>query len=449
MRNTFSTISAISTPPGNGGIAVLRVSGEESIAVVNNIFSANLLKRKSHRAVFGRIIYHGKTIDEVVVTLFRAPRSYTGEDVVEISCHGSMYIAQQILDILLENTRLAAPGEFTQRAFLNEKMGLTQAEAVGDLPTAKTKMQHLAAMNQLEGSLHNHILRLSKKLTHYRTMLELEIDFFEQDLDEINRNELIGGLEKLKEELQRLADSGEEGMILKEGLRVSLVGAPNVGKSSIFNSFLQNERAIVTAEAGTTRDFLEEAISLNGYLVRIFDTAGLRETSIQVEKIGISRSYEIIKNSHKVLFIVTEQENEEEFLKLTQIINPKKIIKILNKADLYSEDVIANFRKKGYLIASANVENGLDEIKNILLSDIAISEDDIRSGILNNSRQIAAAKRAIASIDKALDSIKAEMGFEFTAFDLKEASHSLEEIIGRITDDDILNSIFSDFCIGK
>ena len=449
MRNTFSTISAISTPPGNGGIAVLRVSGEESIAVVNNIFSANLLKRKSHRAVFGRIIYHGKTIDEVVVTLFRAPRSYTGEDVVEISCHGSMYIAQQILDILLENTRLAAPGEFTQRAFLNEKMGLTQAEAVGDLLTAKTKMQHLAAMNQLEGSLHNHILRLSKKLTHYRTMLELEIDFFEQDLDEINRNELIGGLEKLKEELQRLADSGEEGMILKEGLRVSLVGAPNVGKSSIFNSFLQNERAIVTAEAGTTRDFLEEAISLNGYLVRIFDTAGLRETSNQVEKIGISRSYEIIKNSHKVLFIVTEQENEEEFLKLTQIINPKKIIKILNKADLYSEDVIANFRKKGYLIASANVENGLDEIKNILLSDIAISEDDIRSGILNNSRQIAAAKRAIASIDKALDSIKAEMGFEFTAFDLKEASHSLEEIIGRITDDDILNSIFSDFCIGK
>jgi tRNA modification GTPase len=449
MRNTFSTISAISTPPGNGGIAVLRVSGEESIAVVNNIFSANLLKRKSHRAVFGRIIYHGKTIDEVVVTLFRAPRSYTGEDVVEISCHGSMYIAQQILDILLENTRLAAPGEFTQRAFLNEKMGLTQAEAVGDLLTAKTKMQHLAAMNQLEGSLHNHILRLSKKLTHYRTMLELEIDFFEQDLDEINRNELIGGLEKLKEELQRLADSGEEGMILKEGLRVSLVGAPNVGKSSIFNSFLQNERAIVTAEAGTTRDFLEEAISLNGYLVRIFDTAGLRETSNQVEKIGISRSYEIIKNSHKVLFIVAEQENEEEFLKLTQIINPKKIIKILNKADLYSEDVIANFRKKGYLIASANVENGLDEIKNILLSDIAISEDDIRSGILNNSRQIAAAKRAIASIDKALDSIKAEMGFEFTAFDLKEASHSLEEIIGRITDDDILNSIFSDFCIGK
>lgn len=449
MRNTFSTISAISTPPGNGGIAVLRVSGEESIAVVNNIFSANLLKRKSHRAVFGRIIYHGKTIDEVVVTLFRAPRSYTGEDVVEISCHGSMYIAQQILDILLENTRLAAPGEFTQRAFLNEKMGLTQAEAVGDLLTAKTKMQHLAAMNQLEGSLHNHILRLSKKLTHYRTMLELEIDFFEQDLDEINRNELIGGLEKLQEELQRLADSGEEGMILKEGLRVSLVGAPNVGKSSIFNSFLQNERAIVTAEAGTTRDFLEEAISLNGYLVRIFDTAGLRETSNQVEKIGISRSYEIIKNSHKVLFIVAEQENEEEFLKLTQIINPKKIIKILNKADLYSEDVIANFRKKGYLIASANVENGLDEIKNILLSDIAISEDDIRSGILNNSRQIAAAKRAIASIDKALDSIKAEMGFEFTAFDLKEASHSLEEIIGRITDDDILNSIFSDFCIGK
>lgn len=449
MKNTFSTISAISTPPGNGGIAVLRVSGDEAISVVNNIFSADLLNAKSHRAIFGRIIYQGETIDEVVVTIFRAPRSYTGEDVVEISCHGSMFIAQRILDILLENTRLADPGEFTQRAFLNEKMGLTQAEAVGDLLTAKTKMQHLAAMNQLEGSLHDHISRLLKKLTHYRTMLELEIDFFEQDVDEIDRNELIDGLGKLKDELQKLADSGEEGMILKEGLRVSLVGAPNVGKSSIFNSFLQNERAIVTPEAGTTRDFLEEAISLDGYLVRIFDTAGLRETSNQVEKIGISRSYEIIKNSHKVLFIVAEQENEEEFAKLIQIINPKKIMKILNKADLYSNEYISEFRKKGYLIASANSDDGLDEIKKNLLSDIAISEEDIRAGILNNSRQIAAAKRAIVSIDKALDSIKAEMGFEFTAFDLQEASHSLEEIIGRVTDDDILNSIFSDFCIGK
>ena len=449
MNNTFSTISAISTPLGNGGIAVLRVSGEEAISVVDSHFSGNLIPAKSHRALFGKFISNGETIDEVVVTIFRAPRSYTGEDVVEISCHGNMFIAQRILEILLEKTRLAEPGEFTQRAFLNEKMGLTQAEAVGDLLMAKTKMQHLAAMEQLEGSLRGHISDLLKKLTHYRTILELEIDFSEQDLEELSRVDLIIGLEQLQADLQKLAASGEEGMILKEGLRISLVGAPNVGKSSIFNKFLQSERAIVTPEAGTTRDFLEEAIALEGYLIRIFDTAGLRETSNQVEKIGISRSYEIIKNSHKILFIVSDEENEDEYNKLIELVDPTKIIKVLNKADLHSEEKIAEFKEKKYLITSASSADGLQEIKQRILEDITITEADLRSGILNNSRQIAAAKRAILSLSKALDSIRAEIGFEFTAFDLKEASHALEEIIGRVTDDDILNSIFSDFCIGK
>ncbi|MCK4956221.1 MAG: tRNA uridine-5-carboxymethylaminomethyl(34) synthesis GTPase MnmE, partial [Candidatus Cloacimonetes bacterium] len=350
---------------------------------------------------------------------------------------------------LLEQSRLAEPGEFTQRAFLNEKMGLTQAEAVGDLLTAKTKIQHLAAMQQLEGSLRNHISDILKKLTHQRTLLELEIDFSEQDLEDLDRDKLLEELSNLQAELTKLASSGEEGMILKDGLRVSLVGAPNVGKSSIFNSFLQNERAIVTPIPGTTRDYLEEAISLDGYLVRIFDTAGLRETEDQIEQIGISRSYDIIKNSHKVLFIIDGNENQSEYDKLTQIVDKNKIITVLNKAELLDEETIASFRAKSYLISSAETNDGLAEIKNKLLSEITISEEDLRSGILNNARQIAACNRAIQSIEKALESIQAEIGFEFTAFDLKEASHALEEIIGKITDDDILNSIFSDFCIGK
>lgn len=446
---SFDTISAISTPSGNGGIAVLRISGDKSIELVDSIFSGKLLQVKSHTAHFGKIIFQDRIVDEVVVTIFRAPRSYTGEDVVEISCHGNMFITQQILGILLENSRLAEPGEFTQRAFLNEKMGLTQAEAVGDLLMAKTKIQHLAAMQQLEGSLRGHISSLLKTLTHYRTLLELEIDFFEQDLEELSREKLQSELTSLRDDLQKLANTGEEGMILKEGLRVSLVGAPNVGKSSIFNSFLQNERAIVTPIPGTTRDFLEEAVSLDGYLVRIFDTAGLHETSDQVEQIGISRSYDIIKSSHKILFIISEIENCEEYDKLCQLVEKGRIIKVLNKSDLMTNEQIMTFRAKGYVIASAKNENGLDEIKKHLLTDITISENELRSGILNNSRQIVAARKAIFSLNKALESIEEEIGFEFTAFDLKEASHSLEEIIGKITDDDILNNIFSDFCIGK
>lgn len=449
MINNFETISAISTPHGNGGIAVLRVSGEKSIQIVNKLFSENILNAKSHRAIFGKIVYNSEIIDEVVVTIFRAPKSYTGENVVEISCHGSMFIANKILEILLEQSRLAAPGEFTQRAFLNEKMGLTQAEAVGDLLTAKTKIQHLAAMHQLEGSLKKNISTTLEKLTHQRKLLELEIDFFEQGIDEIDREKLISHLTILEKKLIELADSGKEGMILKEGLRVSLVGAPNVGKSSIFNSFLQNERAIVTPIAGTTRDYLEEAVAIDGYLVRIFDTAGLRETKDQIEQIGISRSYEIIKNSHKILFIIDKDENNLEYEKLSQIVDSSKIIKVLNKSELYDAETIEKYRKESYIIASAVTKNGLDEIKKKLLNEITISEDDIQSGILNNARQIAACNRAIISIGKALESIETEIGYEFTAFDLKEASHALEEIIGKVTDDDVLNSIFAEFCIGK
>ncbi|MFO7896482.1 MAG: tRNA uridine-5-carboxymethylaminomethyl(34) synthesis GTPase MnmE [Candidatus Cloacimonadales bacterium] len=449
MSSSNDTIAAISTPAGNGGIAVLRVSGESAIAAVDDFFSGNLSQAPSHRVSFGKFIYQSEIIDEVLITVFRAPQSYTGEDVVEISCHGSMFIAQQILEILLQKTRLAEAGEFTQRAFLNEKMGLTQAEAVGDLLMAKTKMQHLAAVQQLEGSLRQQISTLLQQIIHFRTLLELEIDFFEQDLEELSQADLLSGLEDLLAELKKLAATGKEGMILKEGLRISLVGAPNVGKSSIFNSFLQNERAIVTPVPGTTRDYLEEAIALQGYLVRIFDTAGLRTTENEVEKIGISRSYEIIKNSHKVLFIVAEDENETEYEKLSQLIEPSKICKVLNKSDLCSAEKISSFRKKNYLIANTISAEGLAEIKQNILSEINLSETDLRSGILNNSRQIAAAQKAISGLEKAIESLHNELGYEFTAFDLKEASHALEEIIGKVTDDDILNSIFSNFCIGK
>ncbi len=451
MEYKSDTISAISTPPGTGGISILRISGEKAIDVVSKIFSTNksLEVIPSHKAVFGKIFDGKKLIDEVIVTTFRTPHSYTGEDVVEISCHGSIFITNRILEILLRETRLADPGEFTQRAFLNDRIGLTQAEAVGDLINARTKISHLAALQQFEGSLRHRIEKLLDKITKYRTILELEIDFPEQGLEDLDKKNLTEKLKILLREMEQLAKTGNEGMIIKDGLKVSLVGAPNVGKSSIFNAFLETERAIVTPHPGTTRDYLEEAISLQGYLIRFFDTAGIRDTSDDIEKIGIQRSYEIIKESHKVLFIIDGKENRKEYKKLEKLVEPERIIKVLNKVDLLYKKEIQSFEEKGYIACSTIQKNGLQKLKKVLLRNIEISEDELHSGILSNTRQIAAVKRAVESVKKALSSLHNEMGLEFTAFDLKEASTALEEITGKITTDDILNQIFENFCIGK
>ena len=443
------TISAIATPHGLGGISVIRVSGKDTVKIVSEIFSANLENAESHKAIFGKITFEDQIIDEVLITIFRTPNSYTGEDVVEISCHGNPFITNRILEILLLKTRHADPGEFTQRAFFNNKLDLTGVEAVSDLLEAKTKISHRAAIEQLEGSLFKRIDKLLKKLTEFRTLLELEIDFSEEELPEKNLEKLRDDIADLKAELEELALTGDEGMILREGLKVSLVGAPNVGKSSIFNRFLETERAIVTPIPGTTRDFLEEAISIDGYLIRIFDTAGIRKSKDEIEKIGIQRSYEIIQNSDRVLFITAEDENATEYNKLTKIIDESKIVKVLNKADKLTPEIINKFKEKGYIPCSAVEENGLLELKEKLVSDIKISTEDLHSGILTNTRQISAVKRALDSVSKALKSLENKMGFEFTAFDLKEASSCLEEIIGRITTDDILNKIFDNFCIGK
>lgn len=445
------TITAISTPPGIGGIAVIRVSGENAVPCVEKIFDSShkFSSYPSHKAIFGKI-KSGKTIiDEVIVTKFIAPHSYTGEDVVEISCHGSIFIANKILELLLLDCRLAEKGEFTQRAFFNDKLGLTQAEAVGDLLQAKTKFSHLAALKQYEGRLRNRIENYLKNITDLRTQLELEIDFSEQGLEKLDRQKMENEISSLIAEIQALVDSGEEGLILREGLKVSLVGAPNVGKSSIFNRLLQTSRAIVTPHPGTTRDYLEEAIALQGYLLKVFDTAGLRQTEDQIEKIGIARSYQIIANSHKILFIIDGDENLDEYQKLIQIVDEERIIKVLNKSDIFSRKEIENFRKKEYVVCSATSKNGLQELKEKLLKDIQISEEYLQEGILTNLRQILAGKKAIKALQAALDSFQNKLGLEFTAFDLKSASENLEEIIGKVTSEKILEQIFDNFCVGK
>lgn len=451
MNYKIDTICAISTPPGVSGIAVIRISGTNAVSIADKIFigKKSLQQSPSHRILFGKINVENRLIDEVCISIFKAPHSYTGEDVIEISCHGNPFLTNQILELLLREARLAEPGEFTQRAFLNNKLDLTQAEAVGDLLNAQTKRSHRAAIEQLEGSLFRRIRKYLNKLKKYRISLELEIDFMEQGLTELDTNQLHDNLTILREDLQDLANSGQEGMILKEGYKVSLVGAPNVGKSSIFNRLLKTERAIVTPIPGTTRDYLEETISLQSYLLRLFDTAGIRETDNHIEKMGIKRSYDVIKESNRILYISDGNESPEEFNQLLKYVEEVNVIKVLNKMDMLDDTVISQYKDKGFIPCSSTEVDGLKALKAKLITDIEISDEELHSGILSNTRQVAAVNRAITSIGKAIESLNNELGYEYTAFDLNEASSALEEIIGRITTEDILSDIFSNFCVGK
>ncbi len=489
--SSSDTIAALATPMGTGALAVIRVSGEQAFQTIIPYFrtfkksktsprlpsrfrktSGNAKQQTSEKAgdwkewgrawegeagleifkkknrYFGVIVDGDRIIDEVILSLFQAPHSYTGEDVLEISCHCNPFIVKEIMQLILKTARTAKPGEFTQRAFFNDRMDLTRAEAVGDLLNAKTELSHRAAVSQLEGSLYQRIADELEKLTSYRIELELEIDFVEQDLSEIDSARLKRNLLALRERLETLLSTGREGMIIREGLRVCLTGAPNVGKSSLFNYLLSSNRAIVTSVPGTTRDFLEESISIEGYLVKLYDTAGLRISAEEVESIGISRTHELIEEADRIIYLEDGQQKPEEieqFLKRED----GKIIKVLNKADILSRETIEEYGKRGFLACSVKNGTGIDDLKKAITADLNLSNYVIESGILSNIRQIEAVEKSIKGIDRAVESLEKGLGYEFTAFDLKEASEALEEIIGKITTDDMLDRIFANFCIGK
>jgi len=443
------TITALATPVGSGALHIIRVSGEDALEQVAKIFhpQEKLLNAKSHSLVYGKIIAEGQLLDEVLCSVFHAPNSFTGENSVEITCHGSMFVANSILSALQKEIRQAKPGEFTLRAYLNNRIDLTQAEAVNDMIQAKTKKAQTLAINQLDGSLFKRISLLLDELSHYRIQLELEIDFLDDDVPDLDLDLLKENLLILKQKLETLAASGKQGRLIREGLKVSLIGKPNVGKSSIFNMLLETERAIVTPIPGTTRDYLEEVIGLAGYLIRIYDTAGIRETSDTIEKIGIDRSRDIIQQSDIILYITDGNDSEDEYQDFVKGFSSDKILKVLNKTDILSPEIIAKF--PDYLSCFASSAEGIKALKDALLSKISLSDQELESGLLTNSRQITEVEKSISSIEKAISSIENFMGYEFTAFDLKEASSHLEEVIGKITDDDLLNSIFDNFCIGK
>lgn len=445
MRHT-DTIAAVSTPPGIGGISVIRISGSGCLDIIEKIFKSNTHSdnMQSHHIYYGKICNANLLIDEALVSVFKKPNSFTGEDVVEISCHGGSFVTQSVLQTILKNgARHAEKGEFTKRAFLNGKLDLTEAEAVIDLIHASTKHSLESALYQLEGKLYNSINQILEDITSVRSEIELDIDFSDQGLEHKKYQDYLAILKRIKSRIERLTTNAHEGLILHDGFRVVIAGPPNAGKSSVFNRIIENERAIVTDVPGTTRDYIEEDIALEGYLVKLFDTAGLRERADKVERFGIEKAYKILKDAHLILWIEDcSVSRETPMLHFEGI----QVISVLNKSDLIKKN---NAENPGSILISAKTGKGIEELKKIIVENIDVSGEDIADGLITNSRQLGAAEKSLIAINQAIETTQAKKGLEFIAFDLHEASEYLEEIIGKISNEDIINSIFDRFCVGK
>jgi len=446
MINHNDTIAAVSTPPGIGGISVIRISGVDCTKILEKIFKSNLSAKEmqSHHIYYGKIFDDNSLIDEVLVSVFKKPNSFTGEDVLEISCHGGSFVTQRVLQTILKyGARHAEKGEFTKRAFLNGKIDLTEAEAVIDLIQASTKHSLESALFQLEGKLHHAIKLILDDISTIRSEIELDIDFSDQGLEHKKYEDYLIVLKEIKTKIGRLISSAQEGLILHDGYRVVIAGPPNAGKSSVFNKIIENERAIVTEIPGTTRDYIEEDIALEGYLIKLFDTAGLRERADEIERFGIDKAYKILKNAHLILWIEDCTVSRETSIPSFE---GTKLISVMNKSDLIEKKEI---EVEESIFVSAKTGNGINRLKQEIIKNVDIQKFDLTGGIITNSRQLSAAEKSLKAINQAIETTEAEKGLEFIAFDLHEASEYLEEIIGKISSEDIINSIFDRFCVGK
>ena len=445
------TIAAIATPIGVGAVSVIRVSGVNSISSVDKIFSSSryLKDVDSHTIHYGKILdQDGDIIDDVLVSVFKAPNSYTGEESVEISTHGSQLICKKMLERLVQfNVRLAEPGEFTKRAFLNGKIDLSQAEAVIDIINSRTNASLKGARNQLDGLLSKKIDGLRQMLLNSSSLIELELDFAEEDLEFVSYDKVKEEISKIIQELKNLIDSYKIGRVIREGVNVVLVGKPNVGKSSLLNYLVKESRAIVSHIPGTTRDVIKEEISIEGVLFRLFDTAGIRITDDEVEKEGVLRSREAVKEADIVVLIseVGSETPKELFAELLTLTEESKIISVRNKSDLGFE--------KGNNVShnlSAKTGDGIKEFIEELKQKSFVTEHySEKNAIVTNLRHKIALEKAADFLDKSILSIDNKLSGEFISVDLRNAESSLGEIIGKVTTDDILNNIFSQFCIGK
>lgn len=445
------TICALATPPG-GAIAIIRVSGPDAIAVTEKIFSKSLEKAKGYTLHFGQVTDgEGKELDEVLVSLFRAPHSYTGEDSTEISCHGSSYIVQRLLESLIKNgARQAEPGEYTMRAFMNGKLDLSQAEAVADLISSSTQATHQMAMNQLRGQFSKELAELRGQLLQLTSLLELELDFNDQDVEFANREQLTSLMEKVEKHISGLADSYQTGNAIKNGIPVAIIGAPNVGKSTLLNALVGEERAIVSNIQGTTRDLIEDTILIDGITFRFIDTAGIRKTQDQLEQMGIERSIQAAEKAKIILFLA---EKNQPFPDI-EFRDDQVVLQVINKCDLTlpSSSYLYHRQQEERLfhISAANGD-GIELLRQALVRESAMPMTlDTTNTVVTNVRHYNALKQSIDALQRAKQAFASGIPTDLVAEDLRQCLHYLAEITGsEITSDDILQNIFHTFCIGK
>ncbi|WP_406683610.1 tRNA uridine-5-carboxymethylaminomethyl(34) synthesis GTPase MnmE [Seonamhaeicola sp. MEBiC1930] len=457
------TIVALATPSGAGAIAVIRLSGKEAISIADSQFKSvsgkELLKQKTHTIHLGHIMDGERTIDEVLVSVFKNPNSYTGENVVEISCHGSNYIQQEIIQLFLRNgCRMAAAGEFTLRAFLNGKLDLSQAEAVADLIASDNEASHQIAMQQMRGGFSTEIAKLREELLNFASLIELELDFAEEDVEFADRSQFKDLIDRILLVLKRLIDSFAVGNVIKNGIPVAIVGEPNVGKSTLLNALLNEDRAIVSDIAGTTRDTIEDEISVGGIGFRFIDTAGIRDTEDVVESIGIKKTFEKIDQAQVVIYLFDANKfknHSKQFkVELEKIKNKypqKPLVALANKVDKIQEGQVEIIKSEipEIQLLSAKQGRGVEELKDTLLSFVNTGALKNNDTIVTNTRHYDSLLKALEEVSKVKDGLETGLSGDLLAIDIRQALYHFGEITGEISSDDLLGNIFANFCIGK
>jgi tRNA modification GTPase len=457
------TIAALATPHGAGAIAVIRLSGKDAIAITEKVFKTKTLKPKtlagkaSHTAHFGLIVEKDVIIDEVLATIFKAPNTYTGEEIVEISCHGSVFVQQQILQVLFKHgARPAQAGEYTLRAFLNGKLDLSQAEAVADLIASNSATSHQVAMQHMRGGFSNKIAVLRENLLNFASLIELELDFSEEDVEFADRTDLKKLINTILSIIEKLISSFEVGNVIKNGIPVAIVGKPNAGKSTLLNVLLEDDRAIVSEIPGTTRDTIEDELIIEGVLFRFIDTAGIRTTSDVIEQIGVNKAFEVIKKSAIIIYLFDTHELSRGDLELElniirEHIGTSQLLVVGNKIDFENlEELKQEFADVPAIqFISAKEQKNIDVLKTKLVSLFDTRTVNTTDTIVTNSRHVNSLNKAQEALTKVNEGLSANIQSDFLALDIRYALEALGEITGQVTNDDLLGNIFSKFCIGK
>lgn len=447
------TICAISTALGIGAISIIRVSGDDAIDIVNKIFDKDLTKKESHTINYGHIVYKGEIIDEVMVSIMKSPKTFTKENIVEINSHGGVAVTNKVLEILLlEGARLAEPGEFTKRAFLNGRIDLVEAESIMDLIESKTETSRKLAISGMEGKVSKLVKDIIDNLVKVNANIEVNIDYPEYEDIEIVTKEKIEEMSKyINKELTKLLNESENGKLIKDGINTLILGRPNVGKSSILNKLIEEDKAIVTSVAGTTRDIVEGQIRVNGILLNIIDTAGVRETEDIVEKIGVEKSLSLVNDADLIILVFSNNEKlTDEDKKLLEYTKEKKRIIVINKIDLENNLDISNLKNERIVKISALKDSGIENLKNEINDMFNLEEINLGDfTYLSNSRQISLVKKAVEILKNLEDALNNDVPIDLLEIDIKEICEILGEIIGESYDDKLIDTLFSNFCLGK